>query len=162
IAILVVSAEDGVKPQTLEALSAIQTASIPYVVAITKIDRPNANVEKAKASLIENGIYLEGLGGDISYVPISSKTGEGIPDLLDTLLLLAELQDLTGDPEAPAEGVVIESHRDSKRGISATLLIKNGTLRPGMFVVAGHAWAPLRMIEDFSGHPVESATFSSP
>jgi translation initiation factor IF-2 len=162
IAILVVSAEDGVKPQTLEALEAIKAAGTPYVVAITKIDRPNANVDRAKSSLIESGIYLEGLGGDISYVPISSKSGEGIPDLLDTLLLLAELQELKGDPNAPAEGIVIESHRDPKRGISATLLIKNGTLHSGKFVVAGHAWAPLRMIEDFAGHPVDLATFSSP
>jgi translation initiation factor IF-2 len=162
IAILVVSAEDGVKPQTLEALAAIQEAAIPYIVAITKIDKPNANIERVKNSLLENGIYLEGLGGNIAYVPISSKSGDGIPALLDLLLLAAELEELTGDATKTAEGIIIESHRDPKKGISATLIIKNGTLKSGTFVIAGRAMAPLRLIQDFKGKQIKEATFSSP
>lgn len=162
IAILVVSAEDGVKPQTLEALEAIKQGGIPYIVAINKIDVANADIEKTKASLLEVGIYLEGLGGDIPYVPISAKTGEGISDLLDMMLLVSEMQELKGDSEASAEGIVIEAHRDAKKGVSATVIITNGTLQSNGFIVAGGASAPLRIIEDFQGNKLESATFSSP
>lgn len=162
LAILVVSAEDGAKPQTLEALEAITDAGIPYLVAITKIDKPNANVERAKASLLENGIYLEGLGGSVPFAPLSSKTGEGVDALLDLLLLAADLEELTADPSVPATGLVIESHCDPKKGISAALIIKDGTLHTGGYVVAGHTFAPLRMIEDFKGKKIGEATFSSP
>ncbi len=162
LAILVISAEDGVKPQTMEALAAITEASIPYIVAITKIDKPNADIERAKASMVEHGIYIEGMGGDISYMPISSKTGEGVPALLDLLLLAAELEELTADPSKPAEGIVIESHRDPKKGVTATLIIKNGTLESGRCIVAGRAFAPLRLIQDFLGKQIKQASFSSP
>jgi translation initiation factor IF-2 len=162
LAILVVSADDGVKPQTLEALKAIQEAGIPYLVAISKIDKANADVERAKSSLLEHGIYLEGLGGDVPFVPISSKTGEGVSALLDLLLLASDLEDLKGDPTLPAEGLVIESHCDPKRGVSAVLVIKNGSLKAGQYVVAGGACAPLRIMEDFRGKRIASATFSSP
>ncbi|HSE56573.1 MAG TPA: GTP-binding protein, partial [Candidatus Paceibacterota bacterium] len=162
IAVLVVSAEDGVKAQTLEALKTIQTAKIPFVVAINKIDRPEANIEKTKMSLAEHEIFIEGYGGTIPVVPISALTGAGIDDLLETLLLVAELEELTGDPSAPAEGIVIESRLDPKRGISGTIVITNGTLKKGMFVVAGDAYASTRIIENFLGKSIESATFSSP
>lgn len=162
IAILVVSSEEGVKPQTLEALASITECGIPYVVALTKIDKPSANVERTKQNLSENGIYLEGLGGEIPFSPVSSKTGEGIPELLDLLLLVAELQELTGDPSLPAEGFVIEANLDPKKGTSATLVIKNGTLRSGMFVVAGESFSPVRIMEDFLGRALKEATFSSP
>ena len=162
VAVLVVAADDGVKPQTLEALSCIVEAGIPYVVALSKIDKPEANVEKAKTSLLENGVYLEGLGGDVPYTPVSAKTGEGVPALLDLILLSADLQELTGTPEKPAEGVVLEAHQDAKRGVSATLVLKNGTLATGSYVVAGASYAPVRFIENFLGERVASATFSSP
>lgn len=162
IAILVVSAEDGVKAQTVEAVKAIRAANVPFVVAITKIDKSGANVEKAKSSLIENEIYLEGQGGDISYVPLSSKTGEGMDELLDMILLVAELAELRGDPSKPGTGLIIEANRDPKKGITATLIVKDGTLRSGMFVVAGSAFAPTRIMQDFMGKPVSEATFSSP
>lgn len=162
IAVLVVSAEDGVKPQTIEAYKCIESAGVPYVVAINKIDKPAANVERTKISLAENGIYLEGYGGSISFVPISAKTGEGIPDLLDMLLLTAEVAGFTGNPEAPASGVVIETERDPKKGISATLVIKDGTLRGSQFVACGRAWSPTRIFEDFKGKKITEATFSSP
>ena len=161
-AILVVAADDGVKPQTLEALKAINTAGIPYLVAISKIDKNNADIEKTKMSLVEHGIYLEGMGGSISYALIDSKSGKGIPELLDLLILATDLEDLTGDPTLPATGTVIESHCDPKRGVSATLLIKDGTLETGAYVVAGQAYAPLRIVEDFLGNTIKQASFSTP
>lgn len=162
IAILVVSAEDSVKAQTIEAWNTIMEAKIPYVVAINKIDKENANIEKTKMDLAEKGIYLEGYGGDISFVPISAKQGTGIDELLSTILLVAELGELTGDPGAAASGIVIESNRDPKRGISATLVIKDGTLRKGMIIVAGTTMSGTRMIEDYRGKSIDIATFSSP
>lgn len=162
LAILMVAADDGVKPQTLEALKAIYEAKIPYLVAISKIDKSNADIEKTKTSLLEHGVYLEGMGGDIPYVPIDSKTGTGIPELLDLLLLLADLEELTGDLTKSATGSVIESHCDPKRGISATIIIKDGKLKKGEYIVAGEAYAPLRIVENFLGKNISHAQFSSP
>ncbi len=162
IAILVVSSEDGVKPQTIEAYKNIKEQKIPYIVAITKIDKPNANVEKAKQSLGENEIYVEGWGGDIPCVAISGLTGKGVPELLEMISLMAEMADLKTDPEALAEGIVIESTLDNRKGISATLLIKNGTMNIGTFAVADGAVAPIRFIEDFRGDKIESADASTP
>jgi translation initiation factor IF-2 len=162
IAVLVVSAEDGVKKQSLEALSSIKSAGIPYIVAINKIDLPNANLQRTQSSLIENEIYIEGMGGDVPWVAISAKTGEGVSDLLDTMLLVTELEELTGDTSKRATGIVIESHRDNKRGVAATLIIKNGVLESGQYVVSGGAMAPVRIMEDFLGNKIETATFSSP
>lgn len=162
IAILVVSAEDGVKTQTLDALRAIQDANIPYIVAINKIDRPGADIDRTKNSLLENGIYVEGYGGNIPVVPISAKTGEGIPALLDMMLLVAEIEELTGDPNTNATGVVIEANVDPKKGISATLVIKNGVLKKGMCVASEDSVAPVRIFENFQGDTIDEATFSSP
>ncbi|NQV93462.1 translation initiation factor IF-2 [Candidatus Kaiserbacteria bacterium] len=162
IAILVVSAEDGVKPQTLEAYKAVMDSDIPFIVAINKIDKPEANVEKVKANLLENGIYLEGMGGDIPWVPISAKQGDGVDELLDMMLLVSDMAELTGDANKPAEGVVIESHRDTQRGISTTLLIKNGSIKKGDFVRAGESVSPVRIMEDFTGKSINEAQFSSP
>lgn len=162
IAILMVSAEDGVKAQTLEALKQILDQKLPYIVAINKIDKPNANIERTKMSLVEHGVYLEGMGGSISHVAISAKTGAGIPDLLSTILLTADLAELKGNPSESAEGYVLESFMDSRRGISSTLIIKNGTIKRGAFVLAGTAVAPFRIVEDFLGKPVTEATCSSP
>jgi translation initiation factor IF-2 len=162
IAILVVSAEDGVKAQTIEAYKAIKTANIPFIVAINKIDRPNANIDRTKQSLAEADIFVEGYGGDVPVAAISAKTGEGVPDLLDVLLLVAEMAELTADPSKPAEGVVIEAHMDPKKGVSATLIILDGTLEKGMFVVAEDTIAPVRIMENFLGKSIDTATFSSP
>jgi len=162
IAILVISAEDGVKAQTLEAYNSIKESGMPYVVAINKIDRPNAQPEKIKSELVENEIYVEGYGGDIPFVEISAKTGQGISELLDMLLLVAEMEELSGDQEKPAEGVVLESNVDPKTGISATLLITDGTLQKNMCLAAGNVLAPVRRIENFAGKEVEEAQFSSP
>jgi translation initiation factor IF-2 len=162
IAILVVSAEDGVKAQTLEAYKTIQEAKIPFIVAINKIDKPNANMETTKLSLAEAGIYVEGYGGDVAWVGISAKVGTGVPELLDTVLLLAELAELKGDPKKSAEGIIIESNMDPKIGTTATLIITDGTLEKGSFVVAEDSMAPVRMMSDFNGKAIGEATFSSP
>lgn len=151
IAILVVSAEDGVKPQTLEALKCIKNAELPYIVAINKIDKPNADIERTKINLAENEIYLEGFGGDISFVPISALTGKGVPELLDMILLVAEMGDYKARLDKPATGLIIEAHRDNRKGVSATLLIKDGTLKSGQCVVAEGEYSPVRIFEDWSG-----------
>ncbi|MEZ4195284.1 MAG: translation initiation factor IF-2 [Candidatus Paceibacterota bacterium] len=162
VAILVVSAEDGVKPQTLEALESIKQANIPMIVAINKIDKPAADIPRTQSSLIENEIYIEGMGGDIPWAPISAKTGEGIDDLLDLVVLTADLAELKGDESAPAVGQIIEGKLDAKRGNTATLLITDGTLRSGMFIVSGTAFAPVRIMEDFLGKPLKEASLSTP
>jgi len=162
IAILVVSAEDGVKAQTIEAHETIIKSKTPFIVAINKIDRPNANIEKTKIDLSEKGIYLEGMGGDIPFVLISAKTGEGIKDLLDMIILISEMQGLYGNTKINASGVIIESKCDPKRGVSATCIIKNGTLKTGMFVVSGYATVKTKIFENFLGKPIKEATFSSP
>ncbi|MBP6857784.1 MAG: translation initiation factor IF-2 [Candidatus Pacebacteria bacterium] len=156
IAILVVSAEDGVKAQTIEALKTIREAKIPFIVAINKIDLPESNIEKTKLSLAESEILVEGFGGDIPWVPISATKGTGIPDLLETIILVADLAELSSDAGAMAEGVVIESHLEPKRGIAATLIIKNGTLKRSQFVVAGDSFTTTRIMENFLGKTIES------
>lgn len=162
IAVLLVSAEDGVMPQTLEALTCIKKANIPYIVAINKIDKPGANLQRTQTSLIENEIYIEGMGGDIPWAAISAKSGEGVDELLDVLILAADLAELTGDTNASAEGTVIEGHLDPKRGTTATLIIKNGTLKGGSFVVSGSAYAPVRIMENFLGKNIKEAGLSEP
>jgi translation initiation factor IF-2 len=162
VAILVVSAEDGVKPQTLEALESIKQADIPYIVAINKIDKPGADIPRTQASLVENEIYIEGMGGDIPWVGISAKAGTGIDDLLDLVVLSADLMELTGDTSLPATGHVIEGEVDPKRGNTATLIITNGTLKSGMFVVAGSASAPVRIMENYLGKTIKEAGLSTP
>lgn len=162
IAILIVSAEDGVKPQTKEALACILKAGIPYIVAINKIDKPGADLIRTQSSLIENEIYIEGMGGDISWAPISAKTGQGVDELLDLLILTAELAELTTDDTAPATGTVIEGKLDQKRGNTATLMIKTGTVSSGTFVVSGTSYAPVRIMEDWSGKSIKEAHASEP
>jgi translation initiation factor IF-2 len=162
IAVLIVSAEDGVKKQTLEALKCIIESNIPYIVAINKIDRPEANIEKTKNSLVENEIYIEGYGGSIPCVPISAKTGQGVPELMDIILLVAEMAELKGDISKPAEGVVIEANMDKQKGITAVLVIKDGSIESGMYVVSGNSIAPTRVMENFNGKKIIEAHFSSP
>ncbi len=162
IAILVVAADDGVNAQTKEVFQTIVESKTPFIVAINKIDKAGANIEKTKNSLVEAGIYIEGYGGDISVVEVSAKTGAGIDTLLETVLLTAELESLKGDPMKNATGYVIESNLDEKRGISSTLVIKDGTLKKGMHIVVDDTIASTKIFEDFQGKKLESATFSSP
>lgn len=162
IAILVVSAEDGVKEQTMQAYETIQKINIPYIVAINKIDKPGADIERTKNNLVEKGIYLEGMGGDIPFVPISAKVGTGVSELLDNVLLLAEMSELTYDTNAEASGRVLESFVDAKRGISATLVISDGVLPTGGSVLAGTSVSPIRIIEDFNGKAVKNSIAGYP
>ncbi len=158
IAILVVSAEDGVKAQTLEALRTIRDAKIPFIVAINKIDLPESNIEKTKLSLAENEVLVEGYGGDIPFVAISAAKGTNVDELLETILLVADLTGLTYTPDAPVEGIVIESNLEPKRGIAATIIVKNGTIKRSQFVVAGDSFTTTRIMENFLGKTVESVS----
>ncbi len=162
VAILVIAGDEGPKPQTLEAWKEIESAGIPFVVAFTKMDKNGADLERVKIAALEAGIYLEGLGGSIPFAGVSSKTGDGIPELLDLVLLTADLAEPTGDPDVPASGFVLESSQDARRGTTATLIIKNGTLHTGTFAVSLEAFAPVRFIEDFRGSRLTSAGPSLP
>ena len=162
IAILVVAADDGVSEQTKGALQFIKESKIPFIVAINKIDKANADIPKTKNSLLENEVYLEGMGGDIPFVEISALNGTGVDELLETILLTAELEELESDQNALASGFILESSLDPKSGISATMIIKNGQIKSGQYIVSGFASAPVRIMRDFQGHNLKSATASSP
>lgn len=162
IVILILSAEDGVKPQTLEALRMIKESKTPFIVAINKIDSPKANIDLAKASLIENEIYLEGMGGNISYVEMSAKEGTGVDELLDLILLTAEIEDYKAEPNGTVKGFIVESNKCKKKGVSATIILKNGTLKKGHFVATPSAYSPVRSIEDQDGNSLNEVSFSTP
>ena len=162
IAILVVSAEDGVKPQTIEAWKTITESKLPVIVAINKIDKPGANVEKTKIELAEHEIYLENYGGKLPFVEISAKAGTGVDSLLSLILLIRDMEDFKGDSAAHASGFVIEVHLDPKRGIWATLIVKEGSLVKGMTVVVEESMCSTRIMENFKGEIISEATFSSP
>ncbi len=155
IAILVVAADEGVKPQTLDAFKCIKDAGLPFIVAINKIDRPNANIDKTKQNLAENEIFLEGWGGDVPFVPLSAITGEGVEDLLQMILLLSEITELKADLAIPAEGIVIQAENSKTKGISASFIVKNGTLKSGQFIVCEDTFSSTRMMEDFQGKKIE-------
>ena len=162
IAVLIGSAEDGVKPQTIEAWKTITANKIPCIVAINKIDKTNANIQKTKTELAENEIYLENYGGKIPFVEISAKNGTGVDDLLSLINILAEMENFKGDKDENASGLVIETNLDSKRGIQATLIIKNGSLRKGMIVVVEDSVCSTNIMENFLGKIINEAAFSSP
>ena len=162
IAILVIAASEGVKPQTIEAHEAIQESGIPFVVALNKMDLPEAAPDSIKKQLTEKQIFVENYGGSIPCTNISAKTGEGVDELLEMVLLLTEMGDFKANPNENASGTIIESNLDPKRGISTTAIIQNGTIKKGMFIATQNAIAPLRIFEDFQGERLEEATFSSP
>lgn len=162
IAILVVAAEEGIKPQTKEVISHVKEFKIPAVVAINKIDKPTANPEKIIGELAKEGIIVESKGGEIPSVNISAKTGQGVDELLEILLLVAEIEELKGDSKKPAPGVVIESHLDSQRGPTATLLVREGTLRKGDIVLCGDSYGKIKILEDFQGNSISNAFPSTP
>ncbi|MHB1330386.1 MAG: translation initiation factor IF-2 [Minisyncoccota bacterium] len=162
IAVLVVSAEDGVKPQTLEALKRIKEVKAPMIVAISKIDKAGANIEMAKQSLAENEVYVEGYGGDIPVVALSAKTGVGVKDFLDLILLLGEMERCTGFTDRSGTGVIIESSLDPKKGITSVGVIKDGSVEVGQVAASIGCIAPLRFMLDAEGNQVKKLTFSSP
>jgi len=162
ITILVVAADDGVMPQTLEAIDHTQAAGVPIVVAINKIDKPEANPELVKQQLADAGLVIEEWGGDVVCVPISAKQKEGISELLENLLVVAEMEELRADPSRPAVGVVIEAELDKSKGPLATVLIQTGTLKVGDTVVVGGAWGRIRAMFNDMGKRVRRAEPSMP
>ena len=162
IVVVVVSAEDGVKPQTVEVFKYIKENSLPYMVAITKVDKPSADIERTKQNLAENEIYVEGYGGDTPVVELSGKTGRGVDDLLDMIALMTELEGRTADREALGSGVIIESRVDAKSGVTGVGIIKDGTVSTGLFAASVGTIAPIRFIIDAEGNTVEELSFSSP
>jgi len=162
VAVLVVAADDGVMPQTVEAINHIKDAKVPMIVAINKIDKPEANIERIKQQLTEYDVLPEEWGGDAICVPISAKQNLHIDKLLESILLVAEMQELKADSKQDASGTVIESKVDKGRGIVATVLIKNGTLKVGDFVVSGVASGRIRAMMDYKGNAVKEAGPSMP
>jgi translation initiation factor IF-2 len=162
VAILVVAADDGVKPQTKEAIGILKETGVPFVVAINKIDKNNADLERTKQDLMSNEVLLEGLGGDVPYMGISAKEGTGVDELLDIVLLVAEMQSLVCVPEGPAKGFVIESHKDARRGIVASVVVKNGKLERGSHIMTAGAEGMVRNLENFIGERVDVLVPSSP
>jgi len=162
IAILVVAAEEGVKPQTKEAITHIKKTGIPVIVVINKIDKPQAQPERVKQELKENGIVVESLNGDVPCVLTSAKTGQGIDELLEIINLVAEMQELKYNPSRPASGVIIESYSDSKRGPTATLLIREGTLKNTDIIGTGSTYGKIKSMEDFQFRPIKNAPAGTP
>lgn len=162
IAILVVAADDGVQPQTKEAIKIIRETETPFIVAINKIDKAGADQDKTKNELTQEGVLLEGYGGNVSYQPISAKTGDGVHELLDLILLTAEMEELDYDPAAPAKGFILESKLDSRKGIIATAIVKNGALKTGDEIVTPSTRGKIKMLENFLGKPVDQIIPSSP
>ncbi|CAI5505683.1 unnamed protein product [Closterium sp. Naga37s-1] len=157
IAVVVVAADDGVMPQTTEAIAHARAANVPMLIAINKIDREGASVERVKQQLGQAGVLPEEWGGDNPMVPVSAKTGEGVDQLLETIMLLAELQDLRANPNRPAVGTVIEARLDRHRGPVATLLVQNGTLKLGDVVVCGEAYGKVRALVNNVGKKAREA-----
>ncbi len=162
VAVLVVAADDGVQPQTIEAISHVKAAKVPIVVALNKIDRPDANPDQVKAQLAEHGVTIEEYGGDTPLVAVSAKTKQGIEDLIEVVLLVADVADLKADPDRPAIGRVIEAHLDKGRGPVATVLVQTGTLERGDLVVAGTTFGKVRAMVDDKGKNVGRAEPSRP
>ncbi len=162
VAILVVAADDGVKPQTKEAVEHIKAAEVPFVVAVTKMDAPGADVNKAKQGLNELGVVAEDWGGDAVFVETSSKTKQGIPELLEMVLLVSDIAKPVGDPNGDLSGVVIESRVSRAKGAVATVLVQNGTMRVGDYLVLEDVTARVRLMEDWHGKRLTEAGPSTP
>ncbi len=162
IAILVVAADEGVKPQTKESVEQIRAANTPFIVAFTKIDKPNADTGRARTQLSELGVAVESWGGDIPEQEVSAVSGAGVDELLDLILLATDLQELKADKNAQGKGIVIETKRDSKRGVTTSIIVLDGTLREGEYIATPTTKGKIKLLEDFKGVRTKEATFSSP
>ena len=162
IAVLVVAADDGIMPQTIEAIHHAKAAGVSIIVAVNKIDKPEANIERIKTQLTEHDILIEEWGGDVMLCPVSAKTGQGIEELLESINLLADIKDLKANPDRKAKGVVIEAKLDPNRGSIATVLIQNGTLKVGDSIVVGTVTGKVRAMSDDKGRKISSAGPSVP
>jgi translation initiation factor IF-2 len=157
IAIVVVAADDGVMPQTLEAISHAKAARVPIIIALNKIDKPDANPDRVKTELTEAGVVVEEYGGDVPLVPVSAKTGQGLDALIEMVLLVADLQELTANPKRPAIGTIVEAQLDKGRGPVATALVQTGTLKVGDIIVVGETFGRVRAMENDKGKRVGKA-----
>jgi len=162
VAVLVVAADDGVKPQTLESIKHLKDKNIPFVVAINKLDKEGVTPELAKAELTQAEVYVEGYGGNTPFVPISGKTGKGVDALLETILLLAELEEIKTDPQAALSAPIIEAHKDARRGNIVSAIIREGTLHLSDQVFAGQSTAKVKALFDDVGKPIIEALPGSP
>ena len=162
IAVLVVAANDGVMPQTREAIDHIRAAGAPMVVALNKMDLENVNPERVKTGLSEHGVQIEEYGGDVPLLPVSATEGEGIEELLEPLILVADLNNYQADPSGAARGVVLEAELDRRQGPRTTLLVQRGTLRQGDAVLAGRTWGRIKAMTSFSGERISEAGPSTP
>ena len=162
IAILVIAADDGIMPQTLEAIDHVRAANVPMIIAITKIDVPNANVDDVYRQLSEQNILVEAWGGDVISIPLSGITGEGITELLENILLVSEISELKANPKGKVRGVVIESKLDKSRGVITTALIQTGTIRQGDILVTGETYGKIRAMFDDKGEKIITAGPSKP
>ena len=162
IAILVVAADDGVMPQTVEAINHAKAAGVEIIVAVNKIDKPSANVERVKQELSEYELIPEDWGGSTVFVPVSAHTKEGIPELLEMILLTAEVKELKANPNRKARGLVIEAQLDKGRGPVATVLVQKGTLKVGDSIAAGSCYGRVRAMMDDKGNRVKEAGPSTP
>lgn len=162
VVVIVVAADDGIKPQTIEAIRFARKAGVKIIVAINKIDKEGADINRVKQQLSDQDLLIEEWGGDIVVTPVSAKTAEGIPNLLDMILLVADVEDLRADRDIPAQGLIIEAHMEQGRGAVAEALVEAGTLKPGQFVVAGGSYARVRNLESTSGEALKQAGPSMP
>lgn len=162
VAILVVAADDGVKPQTIEAIQHIKKADVPYVVAVTKIDTPGADINRVKQELAEHDVIAEDWGGTVVFAPTSSKTGDGLPELLEMVVLVSDIAAPKANPAASLNAVVIESRLSRAKGPVATILVRSGTLKVGDYIVAEDVTGRVRLMEDWRGKRVTEATPGTP
>ncbi len=162
VAVLVVAADDGVMPQTVEAINHAKAAKVPIIVAMNKMDLPQANPNKVMVGLQQHGILSEDLGGDVAIIPVSAKTGKGITDLLERILLEAEMLELSADPDAPFKGLVIEAQMEQGMGPTASVLVQNGTLRVGDILICGQCWGRVKALVDGQGRRIAKALPSTP
>jgi translation initiation factor IF-2 len=162
IAVLVVAANDGIMPQTVEAIDHAKAANVPIIVAINKMDLPDANPDRVKLQLSEHNLVIEEWGGDVIAVPVSARTGDGIDNLLENIQVVSEVADLKADPIKPASGVVVEAKLDRKRGPASTVLVQSGTLRVGDHIVAGTAWGRVKAIANERGQAIKEVAPGDP
>src|SRR5664279_5322680 len=162
IAVVVVAADDGVMPQTLEAIDHARAAKVPIVIALNKIDKPDANPDRVKNGLAEAGVVVEEYGGDVPMVAVSAKARLGLDELLEMINLVADLQDLKANPKRPAIGTIVEAELDKGRGPVATALVQTGTLRVGDVIVVGETYGKVRALENELGKRITKAGPSSP
>lgn len=157
IAILVVAADEGVKPQTKESISHAKEAGIPVIVAINKMDKEGANPDHVKGQLAENGLTPEDWGGDTPMVPVSAQTGFGIDELLEIILLVAEMLELKANPDRNGVATILESHLDTQLGPVATILVNTGTIEKGSSIVCGSSYGKVKVLRDFTGKSIKKA-----